>query len=310
MAAAFCIQGVFGRFGNQGSPSARAFGVRLACFVAVVSVMAGLIFSANPRDAADFIEVNAKTGAVLGYLLLNLCYLCIVMTQAIGVTFRFAPQVSSSALRLGLRLVACGSTCGLTFCLYKSLVAVSAFLELKGRYFEKIIGPSLGLLAAALIVAGLTIASLGPGAADAVRQRAAIKSLEPMWLELTQAMPQVVLKADHQNRTERLYRKIIEIRDAQLALNAYQDDELRCLVRKTAQVRGLCGSRLDAAVEGTLLSLALAAMKAGREAAASSPVKDLGGRPSPDLMSECQWLVQVSEFFRSPLLEDSATLPV
>ncbi|MFC4912927.1 MAB_1171c family putative transporter [Actinomadura gamaensis] len=308
LAAAFCIQGVFERFANRGESAPLIGLTRLFCFVGVVSMMAVLIFSAQPRDDVNFIEVNASNGAVLSYLLLNLSYLGVVMAQAFRATLRYAPHVSSSALRLGLRLIAIGSACGVTFCVYKAVVAVSVFLGFPGLYAEKIVGPSLGLLSAAHIVAGLTTASRGSGVADMVRRRVALRRLEPMWKELIQAVPQVVLEVGHQNQTERLYRKIIEIRDAQLALNAYQNDDLRRRVRTVAQARGFSGSGLNAAIEGTLLSLTLAAMRAGSEAS-SPPTKSMDGYPPADLMSECKWLEQVSVFFRAPLLEAPVASP-
>lgn len=303
LGAAFSIQSVFGRFANQGELATRVARARLACFFAVIFMMALLIFSAQPRDDADFIEVNANIGAVLGYLLLYLSYLGVVMAEAFRETLRFAPQVGSAALRLGLRLIAIGSAFGVVCCLFKALVAVSVFLGSSGLYREEIVGPMLGLLAGAHIVAGLTVASLGPGIADAIRQHMALRRLEPMWKELTQAIPEVVLDVGYQKRTERLYRKIIEIRDAQLALSSYQSDNLRCQVRNVAQMHSHSGSRLEAAIEGTLLFLAVAAMKAGHEAT-NSPNREVCGHLSADLMGECKWLEQVSEFFGSPLLEE------
>lgn len=303
LGAAFSLQSVFRRFTNQGELAVRVMRVRLGCFFAVVALMALLIFSAQPRDDVDFIEVNSGVGAVVGYLLLYVSYLAIVMAEAFREALRFAPKVASVALRIGLRLIATGSAFGVVCCLYKALVAVSVFLGSRGLYSEEIVGPALGMLSAAHIVAGLTVASLGPGLVDVIRQRIALRRLEPMWKEVTQAIPQVVLDVGHQKRTERLYRKVIEIRDAQLALNSYQGGRLRRQVCIAAQTHGLSGPRLDAAVEGTLLFLAVAAMKAGHEVA-SSPNREIVGHLSADLMGECRWLEQVSEFFGSPLLKE------
>jgi hypothetical protein len=136
--------------------------------------------------------------------------------------------------------------------------------------------------------------ALPPGSA-----RRAFRRLAPLRSVLCAAVPEVASALpDAQYRARfRLYRRVIEIRDATLALGPYRDPEVASAAARDARVAGCKGSELTAVVEAAVLAAAIRAWDTGR------PVPQPAGRPgrapalSLDLRSEADWLVVVSRAF-------------
>lgn len=130
------------------------------------------------------------------------------------------------------------------------------------------------------------------------RQRRSYRRLEPLWRTLSEAVPQVRL-ADGDDAGDiglRLYRRVIEIRDAQLLLEPFADADAVARAEEAARARGLAGEPLQAYVEATALATALPRWDPDRPAAAStaSPRKTAG---DATLSRETRFLERVAAAF-------------
>ncbi|SEG94082.1 hypothetical protein SAMN04489712_1436 [Thermomonospora echinospora] len=304
LAAGCSIQIVLAHFTRAPGSPAPDIRPRIALLAGAVIPMGVLMLTEQPPDCTDFVNVHAHRGPVVAYLLIYLSYLGLVMADALRLSWRYAPHAGSGPLRLGLRLIAVGSSLGLLYCLYKAAFALCRFWGLPTIGTEGVVGPALGLLAALLIVAGLTVGAWGAALTEHLQRWRSYRRLEALWRPLVQAVPQVVLPTEQQGVAEKLYRRVIEIRDAQLALSPYRDDAFAVQARRAAQNAGLTGQDLEAAVEGTVLAAALAAKRLGRRSS-DAVLTDMKDQVGPDLASEVAWLEKVTVAFISPLVPPS-----
>ncbi|GAA4933037.1 MAB_1171c family putative transporter [Streptomyces coeruleoprunus] len=137
----------------------------------------------------------------------------------------------------------------------------------------------------------------------------------PLWRHLVDAVPHVALSVSRSRLLAFLqpqvswrliaYRKVIEIRDAILALGHYADpavsDDARAHVRRC----GVPAERTDAFVTACLLTRARAAKLGG---ARPDPTREVvtAGRHTTDLATETRFLLQLAEAYTSPCVREFA----
>ncbi|WP_309111979.1 DUF6545 domain-containing protein [Saccharothrix sp.] len=134
------------------------------------------------------------------------------------------------------------------------------------------------------------------------------EGLIPLWQHMTAAVPHVQLDDTDQacvtptpTGEYRLYRRVIEIRDAQYTLRPHVPPEIRDWARATARERGLDPTAADILVEAAELGAALDAHRAGRrrhpEVLEALTPQHLSG--PPNLIAEARWLTQIGTALRS-----------
>ncbi|MEV4443151.1 MAB_1171c family putative transporter, partial [Streptomyces sp. NPDC049577] len=136
------------------------------------------------------------------------------------------------------------------------------------------------------------------------------RRLYPLWAALHEAIPTIALTPAHSpfadrltvRRLEfRLYRRVIEIRDGQLALRGHYDPAAEEEARRAGVAAGLSGDALRAHLEAVRIRAALAhRARHGAAAAGHTPA----GPPAPGgpsehtgLSDETAWLVRVATAF-------------
>jgi hypothetical protein len=132
--------------------------------------------------------------------------------------------------------------------------------------------------------------------------RQSFRRLLPLWRALTDAFPEVRFDTlgDWRDIGTRLYRQVIEICDAQLALRPYCDATVRAEVDDLAARSGLAGADRRAATQAALIAGGLAARAAG--VPPSTGISDVIAVTSTPLDSEVAWLERVAvAYVRSPL---------
>jgi hypothetical protein len=134
--------------------------------------------------------------------------------------------------------------------------------------------------------------------------------LRPLWAMLLDGAPDVRLPPQPGTRLAaryRLHRRVVEIRDAQLALRPFRDGRAAAEAADAALSAGLPQNERDAVIEAAMIVSALGARRNGA-VPASSP--DAGhGLPEPgnDLESEADRLMRVSRAVRrSPIVRRAA----
>jgi hypothetical protein len=134
--------------------------------------------------------------------------------------------------------------------------------------------------------------------------------LRPLWLMLLDGSPDVRLPPQPGTRLAArylLHRRVVEIRDAQLALRPFQDSRAAAEAADAAILAGLAPDERDVVIEAAMIVSALGARRNGA-ASASSPDADHGlPEPGNDLESEADRLLRVSRAVRlSPIVRRAA----
>jgi hypothetical protein len=130
-----------------------------------------------------------------------------------------------------------------------------------------------------------------------VAARRAQRDLQPLHSALRDVVPETtsaVASGTRSGARIRLYRQVIEVRDAMLAVRPFRDPEAGRIAERDGRAAGLSGDELAAAVEAAVLASALHGRTAGHHAAhvEGDPTWDSpGGR---DLLGEVTYLEQVS----------------
>jgi hypothetical protein len=134
--------------------------------------------------------------------------------------------------------------------------------------------------------------------------------LRPLWALVVEAEPDVklpILPGMRFSAGYRLHRRVIEIRDAELALRPFRDSQAISEAADAARRAGLRGDERDAVIEAVMIVTALDARRRG---AGAQDGPDDGGvlsEPRNDLESEAARLLQVSRAVRrSPIVRRAA----
>ncbi|MBB1255310.1 MAB_1171c family putative transporter [Streptomyces alkaliterrae] len=312
IAAAALLEFVFGitRPGSRQGVRLR-FGAALGTLLALT-----VLFAVVPRDVAAerFYETHAGSPAATAYLLVWYAYLGTAMAVATSLFLGAARQAEAGWLRTGLRLLGAGTAAGVLYAMLRVGYLLLRLVGVAGETEDPVVTDTTDLLkhaAILLILLGTAIPAWGIGWRG-LRQARHLSRLRRLWTELTEAVPEVVLD-EELRRGEmrlRLHRRVVEIRDAILALQPYTDDGLRDAAWRTAERSGAEGERLRALADACWVETARNAKLAGRppydagrdaerreeptgraEAADDEPVIGALG----DLDSEARWLCLLDE---------------
>lgn len=141
----------------------------------------------------------------------------------------------------------------------------------------------------------------------------ALYQLHPLWRVLVQARPEVTfpgtvphgrvrdLLTSFPRVRAKLYRQIIEIRDALLALSRYVTPEIARQARDHVSSHPVPASLSDATLTACTLESALHAQIAG--AIPSSTGNTISGHGGSDRRSEIHWLCSVAQAHRGPVVQ-------
>ncbi|MBF6060867.1 hypothetical protein IU500_08755 [Nocardia terpenica] len=295
---------------------------RLALLLFALAAMAFLFTVSLPRmidNPHNFVPDAAKIPTYAAYLVVfQVCFL-IGTLESVRLCWRYSLSVGPGWLRRGLRTAAVGSGLGLPYSVARFSDIFAAYLHGNARDWEPVArgGASIGTL---LLLVGWTMPSWGPrlsGMYARVGRYRTFRRLGPLWRALYDAVPEIALTPPQQtglpewpwSRLDfRLYRRIVEIRDARMTLLPHFSAELADAVRCRAQARGLTGRRLEAIVEAANLAAAIAAKKV---ASPSQPLVVADDFEHPDhfgenLHDEMEWLTVVGRAFtRSSLVAEA-----
>jgi hypothetical protein len=277
-------------------------------FAVTLATMVVLFILAPLEESTDSLAGRYATYPyVPQYLAVYLGAMSVGQAAIAFLGWSYARVAGRPWLRRGLRVTVAAAFAGMGFCLGKAVYVVGLHLDVRLPYVEAAT-PLLASTSALLLVAGLTAPGWGPRLADAgawVRRYHSHRQLYPLWRELYRAVPQIALipapagNWPARDLAFRLYRRVIEIRDGQLALRPYYDGAVARTARRLGAAAGLDGAALDATVAAAVIAAALRAM-AGDEAGRPRPPDPDGAADTPggkDLSGELAWLVPVARAF-------------
>jgi hypothetical protein len=139
------------------------------------------------------------------------------------------------------------------------------------------------------------------------RHRKAYRDLAPLWRDLTAAAPDVVLGPGSRPRSVlaplqlRLYRRVIEIRDAMIALRNYVTPAALDLARRHVTDHATSDHSADTYLTACWLTAALHARQGGRPP--QPQAANLAGPGAQDLADEIDHLLGVAATYQSPSVQ-------
>jgi Family of unknown function (DUF6545) len=286
---------------------------------AVVVIALSVLFFRTPRvETSDFSASAAGNAWAIGYLLTFELFLAFAMLLGAQMFAAAWPGARSRLLRNGLISLTLGTVLGLIYATTRSAVLIVSLLMRSpsdGTRAATSITDDLQAGAVAFMLLGLALPACETGW-RAVRNIHHVLYLRPLWLEVTQAIPDVLLFPPPTLREDltgvrllglRLVRASVEIRDAARQLNMYLSSEQTQHVRERLAAAGLSGDDLKTFVEACLIGAGLRAKKLGlplRESQISLEPTDAGIAFDEELSwtDDLRWLRKVAAARRSTLV--------
>lgn len=270
------------------------------------------LFAAAPVQAPT-LRMTSAYGAsplIVLYFAVFLTYLGFALADVLAGCLRYA-RAATTELRLGLRINAAGNAVGLAYVGTKAVAVTSIAAGVPvDPAVESTAARSLAGLAGVLVTIGSSLPALRSrtcGLRRWWRSYRARRRLYPLWLALFQAVPQIGLDppasrwrdALRLRRAEfLLYRRVIEIRDGQLALRGHIDGAVAAAATRDAARHGLAASEAAVAGEAAALAAALRARADGTPPA-TAPMKETSTGEA-DLEGEVRLLLLLARHFVAP----------
>jgi hypothetical protein len=285
---------------------------RLIVLVGIAVAMTVLMLSANTENETNFVERYSTYTPITVYQLLYLSFLAVAVVDLIHLSGRYSRHVDPM-LKIGLRMVAAGGVLYAVHTGYKMTLIIGAWVHWPVPGDESAISTSLAAVGGVLIAGGTTLPVWGPRALTPwrwQRQYRSYRRLGPLWRRLTTAVPDVILASpDGLNSPARpwdigtqLYRRVIEIRDAQMLLTPFADQQTVSQAADDARNRGLTGDRAKAYVDATALAIALInGRNAGSNDVSVDTPRAAGDVTVASLSRETQYLEHVAAALSSVL---------
>ncbi|MEV6599193.1 MAB_1171c family putative transporter [Actinoplanes sp. NPDC051346] len=205
--------------------------VYLVLGLTVVAAMSALILVApiHERYTIHFWKTHAGATAMLAYLTIFLSALSVALVAIAYRAWRFAALTRQLPwLHRGLRITALGAVLSFGYCACRGGFLLLLAVDIR---VDPLVDIAMPFATAGQIVffTGLTMPSWGPR--TGIDQLAAYRALEPLWSALHRAFPEIALHSPADGESTlggvdyRLYRRMVEIWDGQLALRPYRTGE-------------------------------------------------------------------------------------
>lgn len=232
----------------------------------------------------------------LAYLTADLVWLAALGYRQAG----YAERVTLARLSLGLRIAAFGCRVGYAYVALKAVV-VTGWLVGAGPSLLRLdqIADFASLIAVACVMTGVGYDAIVLGLGDArtaVSHARQLHQLGRFSRVLKAAAPESAGSIPAFGIRYRLSRRVIEIRDRQLALRAYIDRDAPTRALRASECAGYTGDEARAAAEAAWVAAACAAKERGHEPRVLlARAAESGGS---NLEDEAAWLVKVANAHR------------
>ncbi|MGG8409545.1 MAB_1171c family putative transporter [Streptomyces sp. 12297] len=280
---------------------------RVLALALVLAAMAVLFAGAATHGEAPDDFAVARAQYTPAYLAVYLAAFTANQVEIGVMGWRYSRIAPSPWLRRGLRMVALTLPFALVYTCCRTADIIAAQLGGTGHRWEPI--AQLGVGVAVIVqTVGWILPDWGPhltAGADRLRNRRAYRTLTPLHRVLTEAVPEPVIPVSSAlDLPTRLYRMLIEIRDAQWALRTWMDPEIARTAETRARQAGLRDEELAAVVEAAQLHGAIEAKRTDRppERPLDTPVATAPG----DLAAELAFQQRLAKAMASPVALEAA----
>jgi hypothetical protein len=324
MVAAFSILTLLITLGMPADQARPKVYRRLAALaICVAGMIAGYVWASPlPETLGDFGGLYATRPGLLLYIGLYIVFFGVALAELLVRSIRYV-RISKRRpfLRAGLALLGLGSVLGLVYLGEKAWYVITQATRLPAPFAsssqacsllappECLFSVTFPVAAVVLAAVGATLPVWGPALITPFRyyrNRRKLRELEPLWTDVHDKFPQITLPEQEDARWNlglRLYRRVIEIRDALLLLDPYMSPDVAAAAEDAATARGLQGDDLRATVEAAEIAAAIRTCDGNAPAVAPSAEQ----RPQPDesdVSRQVAWLAKVSRAYASPLVQE------
>ncbi|MEV0764799.1 MAB_1171c family putative transporter [Nocardia sp. NPDC050435] len=293
---------------------------RLAFSGLVIAAM-GILFALSVPQMTTkphtFAVDSAQIPTYQAYLVLYLSCYALTLIETGRLCWRYSGEVGPGSLRRGLRVATIGSVFGLVYVAARAADIIAPHLGGTGHPWEPV--ARIGAAGAAiLMMLGWSLPTWAPplsGAWARVGRYRSYLRLGPLWRAVVEVLPDIALAGPDSGGPGRwlprqldfrLYRRIVEIRDARIQLQRYYSPTVTAVACSRAHREGLSEREVAAVVEAANLAAAIE-----KKRAEESPPPLPGAEFDPheqtgeSLHEEQQWLLMVADAFaRSPVVAD------
>ncbi|MEU9122432.1 MAB_1171c family putative transporter [Streptomyces sp. NPDC048506] len=258
-----------------------------------------LIADGPGRPATDF-NTGSGQPLVLTYLLVFIvsqAVPCVTIFRQCG---PYARMTGKASLRQALRLLSVAAVVLFLYCLARTVNILTAAcgVDIGVWQLASNVFSAVGIFTLSL---SLTISSWETSAAkllDWARSYRSYRALYPLWRDLYESSPDIVLEPPGPSVSDlnyRLHRRVIEIRDGWRDLRPYID--------RTANGAGGAGAGASeesrqAFAEAAQIRQALQAKRTGTIPVDNKDAGDFDDRDTDNFTSEVAWLTQVASAYR------------
>jgi hypothetical protein len=315
MIAAFCVLAMLDYSTSDRKTRTKLTRAHAIGLVFCVAAMAPLLVAADVQHTREFTTSYGRDPLIVAYLCLYLAYMSWSLSRFIWLVRRYTDASEAYPLiRRGFRITVLGACIGMVCVIWKAAGSISLGVADRALPWQAALSQILPVVAIAVAATGSTYTSWAPGLRN-LRERwqvwTATRALRQLWCELIEALPHVQFVGDPRislstlTRTERgeyrLYRRTLEIRDAQLALRPYIPPEATGWAHEATQSQQLSSSATDVLLEAVELATALDAHHAGqrhRPEPTDTATTTRHAPSAPNLLTEARWLIRVSTAMR------------
>ncbi|MFI1201700.1 MAB_1171c family putative transporter [Streptomyces sp. NPDC020883] len=280
----------------------------LVAAITVILLMSLLFVMLTPvsQRPTDFTLYYAHDPAFQAYLLLYMCTYTAAEIYLTRVCWKYAGEIGDPWISRGLRLIAVGAVITLGY----SGIRLSAILGALLHFSVKPLEPYAwicGDVGATLTQIGYftpIVATTLLAAHTRRRERQHYLKLEPLWRAVSTAEPSIVLIEPDKNSRDLsfdLYRRVVEIRDAQIELRPYLAPSARALTDKQRAAWWRSRKHHIAAVTADQIRAALLQRQHGPVTQPATYADATLNTPTPQ--KDLRHLVRVARYFTAPALE-------
>jgi hypothetical protein len=268
-------------------------------------VMTVLFAAAPVHDAVHAIDFDFSYATVPladAFLGVYLLVYSAALIHIIRLCRAWIPQITDQRwLRRGLRLLGIGAVIALGYSVGKTIAIVGAWCGARMYLLNVTVAPEFASLGSAVMLLGYLTPSVVPALLGTASRARAHRRLRPLWAALREIAPEMVAAATNRSRhRNRLYRRVIEIRDWMLRLRPYLPNDTDDIAARLADSLEVPPSHRGAAIEAARIAVALRARRDNRPALQPDNFRE---PEQPTLAGELAWLAAVAQaYVASPLV--------
>ncbi|MFI1012576.1 MAB_1171c family putative transporter [Streptomyces sp. NPDC020965] len=279
--------------------------------ILLMATLFSMLTPVSPRPT-DFTLYFAHDPIFQAYLLLYMGAYSVAQIYLARVCWKYAGEISDPWISRGLRLIAVGAVITLGY----SGIRLSAILGAELGFSVRALEPYAwicGDIGATMTQVGYfipVVASRFLGARSRRRERRHYQKLEGLWQAVSDAEPSIVLVEPTNNSTDLafdLYRRTVEIRDAQIELRPFLDPAVRTLAMEQRAAWWRSRKEHIAAVTADQIHAALLQRQHGRVSQPAAYADATLNTPTPK--EDLRHLVRVARYFTAPSKPEVAAVP-